>query len=71
MFGGLRRNGQGNNVFTKLKKTLNLSLIGAGCSAYVLNNCIHHGTERVNIDIENNINKVYQYFSIYTVRLNN
>ena len=68
MFGGLRRNEQGNNVFAKLKKILNPSLIGIGCSAHVLNNCIHHGSERMNIDIKNNIKKIYQYFSIYTVR---
>ena len=68
MFGGLRRNEQGNNVFAKLKKMLNPSLIGVGCSAHVLNNCIHHRAERMNIDIENNINKIYQYFSIYAVR---
>ena len=51
MIAGLRRNEQGNNVFAKLKKMLNLSLIGVGCSAYALNNCIHHGAERMNIDI--------------------
>ena len=56
MFGGLRRNEQGNNVFAKLKKKLNPSLIGVGCSSQILNNCIHHGAERMNIDIENNIN---------------
>ena len=55
MFGGLRRNELGNNVFAKLKKMLNPSLIGVSCSAHVLNNCIHHGAERMNIDIENNI----------------
>ena len=66
MFIGLRRNEQGNNVFAKLKKMLNPSLIGVGCLAYVLNNCIHHGAERMNIEIENNNNKIYQYFSIYT-----
>ena len=68
MFGGLRRNEQGNNVFAKLKKMLNLLLIGVGCSAQVLNNCIHHWAERINLDIENTINKIYSYFSIYTVR---
>ena len=68
MFGGLRRNEQGNNVFAKLMKMLNPSLIGVGCSVHVLNNCILHWAERMNIDIENNINKIYQYFSIYTVR---
>ena len=67
MFGGLRRNEQGNNVFAKLKKMLNPSLIEVGCSAHVLNNCIYHEAERMNIDIENSINKIYQYFSIYTV----
>ena len=68
MFGGLLRNEQGNNVFAKLEKMLNPSLIGVGCSAHVLNNYIHHGAERMNIDIENNINKIYQYFFIYTVK---
>ena len=68
MLGGLRCNEQGNNVFAKLKKILNPSLIGVGCSAHVLNNSIHHGAERMNIDIESNINKIYLYFSIYTVR---
>ena len=68
MFGGLRRNEQGNNVVAKLKKMLNPSLIGVGCSAHALNNCIHYGAERMNIDIEKHINKIYQYFSIYTVR---
>ena len=54
-FGGLGRNEQGNNVFAKLKNMLNPSLIGVGCSAHVLNNCIHRGAERMNIDIENHI----------------
>ena len=67
MFGGLRRNKQRNNVFAKLKKMLYPSLIGVGCSAHVLNNCVQHGAERMNIDIKNNINKMYQYFSIFTV----
>ena len=62
MFGGLQHNEQGNNVFAKLKKRLNLSLIGVGCSAHILNNCIHHAAERMNIDIENNINKNISIF---------
>ena len=68
MFGGLWPNEQGNIVFAKLKKMLNPSLIGIGYSAHVLNNCIYHEAERMNIDIENNSYKIYQYFSIYTVR---
>jgi len=57
MFEGVRRNEHGNNVFPKLKKTLNTSLIGVGCAAHILNNCIHHEAERMSIDIENTINK--------------
>ena len=47
---------------------LSPSLIGVGNSAHVLNSCIHHGAERMNINIENNINKIYRYFSTYAVR---
>ena len=68
VFEELWRNEQGNNVFAKLKKTLNPSLIWVGCLAHVLNNCIHHGAKRMNIDIENNIDKIFQYVFIYTVR---
>lgn len=67
MFGGLKRNEEGNNVFAHLKM-LEKSLIGVGCPAHILNNCVHHGAERMEIDIENIINKIYQYFHIYTVR---
>ena len=58
LFGGIRRNEQGNNVFTKLKKMLNPSLIRVGCSAHVLTNYIHHEAERINIGIEKNIHKI-------------
>ena len=68
MFEPLRRNEQRNNMFAKLTKMLNPSLIGVRNSAHVLNNnCIHHEAKRMNIDIENSINEIYQYFSIYTV----
>ena len=65
VFEELWRNEQGNNVFAKLKKMLNPSLIWVGCLAHVLNNC---GAKRMNIDIENNIDKIFQYVFIYTVR---
>ena len=69
MFGGLRRNEQGNIVLAKLKKILNPSLIVVGGSSHVLNNCIQHGAERMNIDIENNINKIYQFFFYLHIQL--
>ena len=69
MFGGLRRNEEGNNVYAKFKKLLQKScLIGVGCPAHILNNCVHHGAETMDVDIDNIIFKIYQYFHIYTVR---
>ena len=69
MFGGCERGGQ-NNVFAKLKRSLNKeSLVGVGCPAHILNNCLHHAVGQVAaVDIESIINKIYQYFHIYTVR---
>ena len=69
MFGVLKHNEEGKNVFTNLKKMLEKKLlIGVGCPAHILNNCVHHGPERMDIDIRNIINKIYQHFHIYTVR---
>ena len=68
MFGGLRRNEHGCNVFAILKKTSSTLLVGVGCPARVLNNCIHHGAERMSIDNKNTMNKIYQYLSIYKAR---
>ena len=65
MFEELWCNEQRNNVFAKLKEMLNSSLIGIGCSAHLLNNCIHHGAERMNIDIENNLNKISIFFYLH------
>ena len=69
MFGGLRHNEEGNNVYAKFKKLLQKScLIRVGCPAHILNNCVHHGAETMDVDIDNIIFKIYQYFHIYTVR---
>ena len=71
-FGGIRRPEEGRNVFAKLKKSLqNESLIGVGCPAHILNNCVHHGADTLDVDIENIIFKIYQHFHIYTVRTEN
>lgn len=68
MFGGLRRSESGNNVFAKLKILFNQPLIDVGCSAHILNNCLHNAVETLDVDIENIIFKIYQFFHIYTVR---
>jgi hypothetical protein len=53
-------------------KLINLSgnkaLIGVGCPAHILNNCVHHAAENLDVDIECIIFKIFQYFHIYTVR---
>lgn len=65
-FGGIGR-GSGNNVFTHLKKHLNAKLVGVGCSAHVLHNCVQHGIDSgLSMDIESIVLKIFNYFSIYT-----
>jgi len=56
-------------VFANLKNIMKPSLIGVGCPAHVLNNCIQHGTDTLEIEIEPIVLKVYNYFSIYTLRV--
>lgn len=67
-FGGIGR-GTGNNVFTHLKTKLNKSLVGVGCPAHVLHNCVQHGVDvGLAVDVDAIIQKIFNYFSIYTVR---
>ncbi|CAM4571952.1 unnamed protein product [Leuciscus chuanchicus] len=71
-FGGVRRDEGGRNVFANLKRILqNKTLIGVGCPAHILNNCVHHGADTLDVEIENVLFKIYQYFHIYTVRTEN
>ena len=64
-FGGIRRR-RGYNVFTHLKSEVP-ALVGVGCPAHILNNCLHHGVNQMSLDLESIIYKTYQHFSIYTV----
>lgn len=66
-FGGKNRK-EGNNVYSRLKKSLNDNLVGVGCPAHILHNAIQHGADSLSIDVECLIMKMYNYFSIYTVR---
>ena len=52
-FGDLTRP-KGNNVFSKLKNDLP-TLVGVGCPAYILNNCLHHDTNQMTIDVESTV----------------
>ena len=42
-FGGICRR-RGNNVFIYLKSEVP-GLVGVGCPAHILNNCLHHGVK--------------------------
>ena len=55
----------GNNVFSSSKNDLT-TLVGVGCPAHILYNCLDHGTNPMTI-VESIIYKTYQYFCIYTV----
>ena len=69
MFGGLKKGG-GKNVFANLKNIVKSSLTGVGCPAHVLNNCIQHGTDTLEIDIESIVLKVYNFVSLLTSSMN-
>ncbi|BFZ10928.1 hypothetical protein BsWGS_13967 [Bradybaena similaris] len=43
-FGGVNRR-EGKNVFSHLMEALNKPLVGVGCPAHVLHNCIQHGAD--------------------------
>ena len=58
---------EGNNVFTHLKTKVP-ALVGVGCPAHILNNCVHHGVNQMSLDSESIIYKTYHHFSMYTVR---
>ncbi|XP_070622768.1 uncharacterized protein [Erythrolamprus reginae] len=69
MFRKLGLDEEARIVFTKLKRSLQReTLIGVRCPAHILHNCIHHGADGLEVDIENIILKIYQYFHIYAVR---
>ncbi|CAH0406173.1 unnamed protein product [Chilo suppressalis] len=67
-FGGINRN-PGQNVFTRLKESLKKeNLIGIGCPAHIMHNSLRHGVDLMKLDVESIILKIFNYFSVYTVR---
>lgn len=67
-FGGLNRRGK-ENIFHLLKQQVNADLVGIGCPAHILHNAIHHGLDQIDdLDIDTIVLKIFNYFSIYTVR---
>jgi len=64
-FGGSNRKGT-KNVFSFLNKGLKNNICGIGCAAHVLHNAMQSSADILLIDI---VNKIFQYFHIYTVRV--
>lgn len=66
-FGGINRAGH-NNVFHLMKQETERDLVGVGCPAHLLHNTARHGFDRMDMDIEALVLKIYGHFSIYTIR---
>lgn len=67
-FGGLNR-GVKTNVYQILKSNVNSELLGIGCPARILHNSVHHGLDQCTLfDVDSLCVKIYNNFSIYTVR---
>lgn len=66
-FGGVNRQ-PGQNVWTRIKNILGKEIVGVGCPAHILHNCIQRGTDVLTIDLESLVMKLFNYFSVYTVR---
>jgi hypothetical protein len=67
-FGGVSRKGT-NNVFAILNEKLKRNISGIGCAAHILYNAMHSSADISQTDIEVIINKIFQYFHIYIVRI--
>lgn len=67
-FGGAARRGV-NNVYAKLKSSLEKPLIGIGCGAHIIHNAIKTAADGLPVDFECIIVKIYSFFYIYTVRV--
>jgi len=65
-FGGAARRGT-KNVFPFLNNDLKTNISGIGCAAHNLHNAMQTSTDILPIDIESIVNKIFQYFYIYTV----
>lgn len=67
-FGGAQRKGT-KNVLAKINAKLAQNVIGIGCAAHIINNAIRTAADLMPLDIESIIKKIYSYFYIYTVRV--
>ncbi len=59
--------GKNNSVFQKLKAD-NSGIIKANCMAHIVHNCAKHAGDRLNIDIDSVVSKVFSHFSVSAQR---
>ncbi|XP_028158533.1 uncharacterized protein LOC114351490 [Ostrinia furnacalis] len=69
-FGGAARN-VGNNVITHLNNNADHEIVGVGCPAHILHNAIRHATDLLDFDVESLVMKIFNHFSVCTVRTEN
>lgn len=50
------------------KNILEKDIVGVGCQAHIIHNCIQHGTDYLHIDMESLVITLFNYFSVNTVR---
>jgi hypothetical protein len=68
-FGGAARKGT-NNVFVKLTTSdLKMNIRGTGCAAHIWHNALRTSADILPVYAEAIVNKIFQYFHIYTVRV--
>jgi hypothetical protein len=67
-FGGKKRKGKNNLYFKMQENTVN-NLVGIGCPAHVIHNAVQTAADCLPIDLQLIINKIYQHFHIYCVRV--
>ena len=67
-FGGLARKGK-NNVFYKLHNSVKMNILGVGCAAHLIHNSLQTSADILPVDVESIVNKIFQHFNIFTVRV--
>jgi hypothetical protein len=68
-FEGAARKGT-NNAFAKpTTSELKMNIRGTGCAAHILHNALRTSADILPVDAEAAANKIFQYFHIYTIRM--
>jgi hypothetical protein len=59
-----------NNVFANLTTSdLKINIRDRGCAAHIFHNALRTSADILPVDVEAIVNKIFQYFHIYTVRV--